>query len=101
MWLEIKKSPGISFFQTDGRTATVKRNNNHIIQLVTPTDRISAFVNSLIDRRVPRPLPPLTFTPHSLKEHSDMSNDRSANGQQQRKRVEDTLKGFVSACIIN
>lgn len=96
----MEKFPGTRF-QTDGRTATVKRNKDHIVQNVTQTERISAFVGLLINRCVPRPLPLLTFTPHSLKEHSDMSNDQAANGQQQRKRGEDTLKGFVSACIIN
>lgn len=55
----------------------------------------------MINRPGPGPLPPLVFTPHSLKERLDMSNDRAANGQQQRKKGEDTLKGLVLACIIN
>ena len=61
----------------------------------------SLFGGLLIDRRGLYPLPPLIFTSHSFKDHLDMSNDQAANGQQHRKKGEDTLKGFVPACIIN
>lgn len=44
----------------------------------------------LINGESPAPPPLLAFTPHGLKEHSDMSNDQAANGQQQRKRGERT-----------